>query len=333
MGFRYGHRCRLRGKVAVACVVLLFFVFGAALGFCYESSRTAQIPFFAAFRALFFYGGELHDISGVAQGLPVSSESETADSGSLEHWEVTCYHDERTDTDVPVFYGETTSAEGVIAAMGSALIRVSSVREVALTPLAPQKTSVLIYCTHTAESYDGRADENGRGEVLAAAHHLADTLEKEYGIGAVVSDTVHDSPDWHKSYTNSKATAAELLAEYPDAELIIDFHRDAGVSESDCTVAVEGRNAATLLLVVGSNVTLAHPNWEQNWATAKALGACIDEVDGGLLRGIRVQKGRYNQHLSPKCILLEVGTDRNTLEEVTYSTELVAEAIAEYIQK
>lgn len=317
----------------MASVALFFLVFGAALGFCYDAPRMARIPFSVAFRALFFYSGELHDLPDAMGILPVFSDSEQMNRGSLEHWEVTSYHDERTDADVPVFYGETTSAEGVAAAMGSALIRVSDVREVALTPLVPQKTSVLIYCTHTAESYDGQADENGRGEVLAAAHHLADTLEGEYRVGAVVSDTVHDSPDWHKSYTNSKATAAALLAEYPDAELIIDFHRDAGVSEADCTVAVKGKSAATLLLVVGSNVTLEHPNWEQNWATAKALGACIDEVDGGLLRGIRVQKGRYNQHLSPKCILLEVGTDRNTLEEVTYSTELVAEAIAEYLQK
>lgn len=333
MGFRYRCYRRFFGKAALALAALFFLGCGAALGFCYEPSRGEGISFAAALKGMFFYGGELRDMAEVIETLPELSESEQMDRGSLERWEVTYYHDERTDAEVPVFYGEATDVHGVTAAMGSALIRVAPGREVALTALAPEKTSVLIYCTHTAESYDGKADENGRGEVLAAAHHLGDTLSRRYGIGAVVSDTVHDSPDWHQSYTNSKATAAELLAQYPEGELIIDFHRDAGVSKEACTVEVAGKKAATLLLVVGSNVTLEHPHWEENWATAKALGACIDEVDGGLLRGIRVQKGRYNQHLSLHCILLEVGTDRNTLEEVNYSTELVAEAIAKYLQK
>lgn len=199
--------------------------------------------------------------------------------------------------------------------------------------LAPEKMSVLIYCTHTSESYDGKADENGRGQVLSTAHHLADTLTSQYRIGAVVSDTVHDSPDWYQSYTNSKATAAELLSQYPDADLVIDLHRDSGVSKENSTVSVEGKNAATLLFVVGSDVTLQHPNWEQNWETAKALGAAVDGVNSSLLRGIRVQKGRYNQHLSTNCVLLEVGTDLNTAAEAEYSVELVAKAIADYLKK
>ena len=46
-----------------------------------------------------------------------------------------------------------------------------------------------------------------------------------------------------------------------------------------------------------------------------------------------MQKGRYNQHLSTNCILLEVGTDLNTAAEAEYSVELTAKAIAEYLQK
>ncbi|MBQ1252175.1 MAG: stage II sporulation protein P, partial [Firmicutes bacterium] len=85
-------------------------------------------------------------------------------------------------------------------------------------------------------------------------------------------------------------------------------------------------------LVVGSDVNLEHPNWEQNWETAKALGAKIDEADPSLLKGIRVQKGRYNQHLSVNCVLLEVGTDLNTLDEAKHSAEWTAKAIYEYLQ-
>ena len=274
---------------------------------------------------MFFYGGDLHDIPAVAENFPAFSESE--DKGNLESWEVTYYYDEETDTNVPVFYGETDSPYGTESAMGSSLIRVEDKEE-----KEPEKMSVLIYCTHTSESYDGTVDDEGRGEVLLAAHHLADTLIEDYHIGAVVCDTVHDSPDWYQSYANSKNTSLYLMEQYPDADLIIDLHRDAGVSAENSVTTVDGKSAATLLLVVGSNVNLEHPHWEQNWETAKSLGACIDDVDPSLLRGIRVQKGRYNQHLSPNAILLEVGTDRNVYAEAEYSTELVAEAISQYLQ-
>ena len=333
MRFRYYRHRRFFGKTMVFSSFLLFLCVGIALGYYYDEGQPDSVPFSSAFKSMFFYAGDLTGLSGVTENLPVFSETEENTAGSLTSWEVTYYRDERTGTEVPVFYGETAGENGVKAAMGATLIRVSSAREGPVEALEPEKMSVLIYCTHTYESYDGKADENGRGQVLTAAHHLADTLTSVYGVGAVVSDTVHDSPDWYKSYTNSKATAAELISQYPDADLVIDLHRDSGVSKEDCTVSVEGKNAATLLLVVGSDVTLDHPNWEQNWETAKEVGEAIDAVSPSLLRGIRVQKGRYNQHLSTNCILLEVGTDLNTAAEAEYSVELTAKAIAEYLQK
>lgn len=332
MNYLHYRSRRLFGKALAIAIVICCFGLGISFGYYYDSANFSRISLGAAFKTIIFYGGDVSRCPGYLASLPVFSDMETDGGSSLEAWEVTYYHDEKTDTDVPIFYGETVSDSGVKAAMGTALLRVSDAREVPLEEVEPEKTSVLIYCTHTAESYDGKADENGRGQVLSAAHHLADTLTSTYHIGAVVSDTVHDSPDWYKSYTNSKATVGEMMSQYPDAELIIDFHRDSGLKKDDCTVSVDGRDGAALLLVVGSDQTLAHPNWEKNWETAKAVGACIDDVNPSLLRGIRIQKGRYNQHLSEKCILLEVGTELNTLEEAEYSTELVAKAIAKYLQ-
>ena len=50
-----------------------------------------------------------------------------------------------------------------------------------------------------------------------------------------------------------------MMEEYPDAQLLIDFHRDSGVSKEDCTVSLPQGDAATLLLVVGSNMTMNIP--------------------------------------------------------------------------
>lgn len=332
-GMMFRRRNRYSGKWMAIFVFLLFFSFGVLMGYYYDSDKTNFLPLSLVVKSQLFYGGKIIDLPGYADTVEAFSEYEKSGDVTLTDWELTFYEDELTNTTIPVFYGKTKTADGKTAASSTELIRVNAAKEVAVESIDPEEVQVLIYCTHTAESYSGdEADENGRGDVLKVAHKLADTLQNDYGVGVVVSDTVHDSPDWYQSYTNSKATAAALWEAYPEADLMIDLHRDSSTTKDDCTVSVNGKNAASLLLVVGSNVTLDHPNWEQNWQTAKSVGACIDDVNSSLLRGVRVQKGRYNQHLSTKMILLEVGTDLNTLDEATYSGELVAQAIDAYLE-
>ena len=326
--FRSFYRRHDRHRMILILFVFGFFLLGVVLGYGYDRSDGGSLPFFTILRSLLFYNGDLAADPAYINNLAKLSEEENDDEQRLNAWEVTYDPDA-----APVFYGEFGGDAGVVSAMGSALTRVSKTKSVALDELTPKETKVLIYCTHTAESFaDGKADSEGRGQILGVAHHLADVLGEEYGIGAVVSDTVHDSPDWYKSYANSKKTCEAMLAQYPEASLIIDLHRDSGLKKADTTITAEGKNAATLLLIVGSNARLDHPNWEKNWQTARALGAVMDEVESRLLRGIRVQKGRYNQHLSEKCVLLEVGTELNTLAEAEYGVELGAKAIAAYLR-
>lgn len=124
-----------------------------------------------------------------------------------------------------------------------------------------------------------------------------------------------------------------MLEEYPDARLLIDFHRDSGVSKEDFTVALKEGDAATLLLVVGSNQIMEHPNWQENQENAKALGDAISAVNGDIFHDVRVQKGRYNQHLAKNAVLLEVGTDLNSYEEVQRTVAVAAEIIVQYLQQ
>ena len=46
------------------------------------------------------------------------------------------------------------------------------------------------------------------------------------------------------------------------------------------------------------------------------------------MRNIRVKTGRYNQHISNQCLLVEVGHNANTLEQALNAVEYLAEAIA-----
>lgn len=47
------------------------------------------------------------------------------------------------------------------------------------------------------------------------------------------------------------------------------------------------------------------------------------------MRNIRVKTGRYNQHISDQCLLVEVGHNANTLEQALNAVEYLAEAIAQ----
>ena len=294
---------------------IFLFSLGFLLGFFYlPAKKTSDFSPVLLLKSQCFYSGSFADLHGVSESLPPLYEGEQ----ESVVWDVAYADDTVSKEKIPVFVSTATTAT-------ADLIRVPQ-EPLALTALMGDSPKVLIYCTHTSESYDGG------GTVLDVAHALKNDLETDYGIGTVVSDTVHDSPEWYKSYANSRQTAAQLLADYGDAALLIDLHRDSGKKKSATTLTINGKNAAKILLVVGSNMTMKHPNWEENLKTAKALGDCIKAENSDLLSDVRVQKGRYNQHLTPKAVLLEFGTDLNTLEEATVSADLVAAAIARYLQ-
>ncbi len=187
-----------------------------------------------------------------------------------------------------------------------------------------------IYCTHTTESYIptyGEAKASGeRGGIYNVALALKDSLEKR-GIPAVVSDTIHDYPDWELSYSNSLDTMEAMKKKYPGMEMFIDVHRDAIGSDDPLTTTINGEEVTRLMLVVGSNKRSNHPNWEQNLAFARKIGNALEKNAPGILRSVRVQSGRYNQHLSPKAILVEVGCSNSSLEQAEKGVDHLAAAI------
>ncbi|MGI9860776.1 stage II sporulation protein P [Moorella naiadis] len=194
---------------------------------------------------------------------------------------------------------------------------------------------VAIYNTHNAESYqpsEGSAKFPGKnGGVSQVAATLADTLSKEYGIPVVRSTTIHDYPDFTRSYANSEKTLKRMLAANPSVLVALDIHRDAGIPEPPVT-EIDNQKVARVLIIVGSDARLEHPNWRQNEAFARQLAKKMDELYPGLCLGVRVQEGRYNQHLLPRALLLEFGSDNNTLGEAERSARLVARVVAEVIK-
>ncbi|MFA5536481.1 MAG: stage II sporulation protein P [Bacillota bacterium] len=208
------------------------------------------------------------------------------------------------------------------------------VDDLATDPKVLRGAEIIIINTHNAETYkatDGVSKEEGKNSgVSKVAAHLEKMLKDQYGLTVARSDKIHDFPKFEESYTNSGETLKKLLADNPHARVVIDIHRDAGHAKPLVTT-INDKKTAQIRLIVGSDARLAHGGWQQNREFARQVTEKMDELYPGLSLGYRVQSGRYNQHLHPRAILLEVGNDLNSLAEATQAIELFAEVLAELL--
>ncbi len=204
---------------------------------------------------------------------------------------------------------------------------------------------VLIYHTHTTESFvsektgtytDGfnfRTTETDKNMVMvgdAIAEQLAAA-----GIGVVHAREIHDFPVWSGSYDNSAATVRSILAEYPSICIALDIHRDA-LGEGDAVAApvadISGKQSAQIMIISGcDDGTMGMPEYRKNFHFASKLQQTAEKMFPGFTRPILFDYRKYNQDLTQGSLLIEVGSQGNTLEEVRFAGELTGKALSAVI--
>lgn len=209
-----------------------------------------------------------------------------------------------------------------------------------------KEPQVLILHTHTTESYmtyaadyynaeDRHRTQDHTRNVCAVGEALRLTLAA-YGIVAIHDTTLHDSPVYSGAYSRSAETAKAYLEQYPSIRVVLDLHRDA-VTEGEAVVrpvaTVEGKRAAQMMIIAGvvSTEALPYPQWEQNLTLAAHWQAALDAVSLDLMRPLNLTASRYNQHLSSGWLLVEVGTEGNTVEEAVYSAQILGRTLAQLL--
>lgn len=196
---------------------------------------------------------------------------------------------------------------------------------------------VAVYHTHASEMYraDSFAPEDPQayhrfGTTDTGILRVGATLVRalnEYGIPAIHLTTLHDTPDFRSAYARSLETARTLVERYPSLRLLIDLHRDAPQEGGALITSVDGEEAAKIAIVVGTGD--GGKEGASNLAAARLLADELDARFPGLLRRIIVQPGRrYNQHVHPGALLIEIGSYRSREEAALRSARLLAQAIA-----
>ena len=206
---------------------------------------------------------------------------------------------------------------------------------------------VLITHTHTTECYLGydagffNPDDQSRTDdaqknMIAVGKQVADVL-RQAGIGVIHDTEIHDQP-YNGAYSHSRKAVEKYLKQYPSICVVLDIHRDA-IYQSDGkrvkpTVVINGKKAAQMMIIVGMKNTKSVPN--VHTADNLAFGARLQQVAhrryAGLMRPMVLADARYNQQLSTGMILVEVGSDVNTLPEAVYAAELLGNSLVETVK-
>lgn len=207
---------------------------------------------------------------------------------------------------------------------------------------------ILIYHTHTSEAYSqsytgfyytdmATRTEDPDQSVVAAGEALKQALEAQ-GFGVVHDTTVNDAL-YNGSYDRSWEVLQKNLAEYPTLQVTIDVHRDSMTTDSGVkykpTVTVNGRKAAQVMLIAGCDANGGwgdFPRWEENLRLALRVQQKLQQLYPGLARPLNFSNSKYNMNATPGSMLVEVGTEVNTVSEARYAGQLAGDAIGQALK-
>lgn len=206
-------------------------------------------------------------------------------------------------------------------------------------PVDEESPVIYIYNSHQLENYNSsNLDIYGiTPNVLMASYLLKEKINSK-GISTIVEDVnlseflSLNNWDYSNSYKASRIFALDKKNKYSSLEYFIDIHRDS-VSKKVTTATIDGKSYARILFVVG----LEHENYESNLKTAEEINALFNKHYPGLSRGIYKKEGKgvdgiYNQDISSKSILIELGGVDNNIDEVLNTTEAISNILYYYIK-
>ncbi len=207
---------------------------------------------------------------------------------------------------------------------------------------------VLIYHTHTCESfltYDTgyyyesfypRTTDKSQS-VCAVGEEIAKQLNAA-GIVTLHDTTYHDNPSYSGAYYRSADTVNEYLKKYPSIKVVLDIHRDGigtDTQRSKPVCYINEKKAAQMMILAGYNYDNdpAFKDWEYNLRFALQIQKTAQKMYPDLVRPLNFGDFVYNMDINTGSLLIEIGADSNTLEEVRYTGYLLGNVLSKVLSK
>ena len=218
----------------------------------------------------------------------------------------------------------------------------------ALSKAKENEVSVLIFHTHTTECYQtldkgeylksfSPRNNDDSQNMIRVGEEIAAQLKKQ-GIGVIHDTEIYDTK-YSGAYDRSGEAVDRYLEKYPSIQVVIDVHRDA-IQTSETTkvkpvTTINGKKAAQIMTITGcegGDVT-GFPHWEYNLNFALNLQKTAEEMYPTLMRPVFFCNRKYNMYKSKCSVLLEMGSDGNTLDEAAYSGRLIGDVLGVMLNK
>lgn len=194
---------------------------------------------------------------------------------------------------------------------------------------------ILIYHTHSQEAFADSRESVREDTVWGAGEYLTECLT-EYGFHVLHHDGQYDVENRDFAYSAAAPALEKILQENPSIQVIIDLHRDGVDEQTKLVSKVNGVDCAQFMFFNGlsrTNATgeidyLYNPFRNENLAMSFQLQLKANEYYPDVVRKIYLKGYRYNMQYRGKSILVEVGAQTNTVEEIYNSMPILARILA-----
>ena len=191
---------------------------------------------------------------------------------------------------------------------------------------------ILIYHTHSQEAFADSVPGDVNTGIVGVGECLTKILTEQYGYRVLHHTGQYDVETRDNAYSRALPAVEQILAENPSIQVIIDLHRDEVAEETKLVTDIQGRPTARFMFFNGLSRTrktgdidyLVNENQEANLAFSFQMQLKAAEYYPGLTRRIYLKGYRYNMHLRPRTLLVELGAQNNTVEEAINACDPLA---------
>ena len=191
---------------------------------------------------------------------------------------------------------------------------------------------ILIYHTHSQEAFADSVPGDVNTGIVGVGECLTKILTEQYGYRVLHNTGQYDVETRDNAYSRALPAVEQILAENPSIQVIIDLHRDEVAEETKLVTDIQGRPTARFMFFNGLSRTrktgdidyLVNENQEANLAFSFQMQLKAAEYYPGLTRRIYLKGYRYNMHLRPRTLLVELGAQNNTVEEAINACDPLA---------